>query len=168
VIAPAIFDREAPGLDLGYSEADIAEAMRLVRSHPVERTLADAVGCVEVLGEAGPVFMTGYCYGGSVAWLAACSDAGLAAAACYYGSMIPSRASLVPRCPTLVHFGRDDVEIPLESVEAFRVARPEVDVRLYPAGHGFNSDRRADHHAESADLAFARTLELFDACSAQA
>ena len=107
--------------------------------------------------------MTGYCYGGSVTWLAACGDAELAAAAAYYGSMIPSRAALEPRCPVLIHFGREDAEIPTAAVKAFIDARPEVDVRLYLAGHGFNSDRRADYHRESAEAAFAATLALFDA-----
>lgn len=167
VIAPAIFDREAPGLDLGYAPGDIEEAMRLVRAHPVERTLADALECVKLLHADGPVFMTGYCYGGSVTWLAAASDAGLAAAACYYGSMIPARASLVPQVPTLVHFGEQDAEIPMSSVEAFIAQRPEVDVQLYPAGHGFNSDRRNDYHRESAELAFERTVALFDTHAAR-
>ena len=40
---------------------------------------------------------------------------------------------------------------------------PEVPVYLYDAGHGFNSDRRADYHAESARLARERTLALFRA-----
>ena len=167
VVAPAIFDREAPGLDLGYRPEDVAKAMALVRSHAVERTLADAIACVALLQAAGPVFMTGYCYGGSVTWLAAGRDVQLAAAACYYGSMIPARAGLEPRCPTLVHFGRRDAEIPMSSVETFMAERPEVDVQLYPAGHGFNSDRRADYHHESAELAFKRTIALFDAHSAR-
>ena len=167
VIAPAVFDREAPGLDLGYSADDVAEAMRLVRAHAAERTLADAIACADELRAAGPVFMTGYCYGGSITWLAACSDAGLTAAACYYGSMIPARAALEPRCPVLIHCGREDAEIPMPAVEAFTAARPEVDVRLYPAGHGFNSDRRADYHRESAEQAFAATVALFDAQTAE-
>lgn len=163
VIAPAIFDREAPGLDLGYQPEDVAEALRLVHAHSVERTLADVISCVGLLKADGPVFMTGYCYGGSVTWLAACSEAGLAAAACYYGSMIPAHAALLPRAPTLVHFGEHDAEIPMSGIEAFVAARPEVDVQLYPAGHGFNSDRRSDYHRESAELAFDRTMALFDA-----
>lgn len=162
VVAPAIFDRQAPGLDLGYDAQSVAKAIRLVKAHPLDRALADAICCVEVLRDAGPVFMTGYCYGGSVTWLAACSDAGLSAAACYYGSLIPANADLVPQCPTLIHFGERDAEIPIPAVEAFRATRPDVEVRLYPAGHGFNSDRRADFHAESSDLAFARTVALFD------
>ena len=54
----------------------------------------------------------------------------------------------------------------MSSVEAFTAERPEVDVQLYPAGHGFNSDRRADYHHESAELAFKRTISLFDAHAA--
>jgi carboxymethylenebutenolidase len=162
VLAPAVFDREAPELDLGYSPDEMEEAMRLVRTHPFELTLQDSELCIDRLASAGPVFMTGYCYGGSASWAMACRSDRLAAAACYYGSMIPARAQTKPLCPVLVHFGRDDAEIPMDTVEAFIAARPEVDVQIYPAGHGFNSDRRADFHAESAALAFRRTVDLFD------
>jgi len=161
VIAPAIFHREAPGLNLGYGEADVAEAIRLVRAHPIDRALADAARCVALLGQEGPVFMTGFCYGGSVTWLSACSDIGLTAAAGYYGSLIPSRSALTPLCPTILHFGMEDAEIPLADIEAFALARPDVEVLLYPAGHGFNSDRRQDYHRESAVLAFERTVSHF-------
>ena len=68
-----------------------------------------------------------------------------------------------PRCPTILHFGRLDKNIPLDGVEAFAAAHPETPVYLYDAGHGFNSDRRADFHAESAQLARERTLALFRA-----
>ncbi|MBB3695630.1 dienelactone hydrolase family protein [Sphingomonas sp. BK580] len=166
VLAPAIFDREAPGLDLGYAPEEVAEAIRLVRAHPLEQTLTDADLCIEQLAAAGPVFMTGYCYGGSASYVMACRSTRLTAAACYYGSMIPSRAHERPLCPVLVHFGREDVEIPMDAVEAFRDARPDVEVQLYPAGHGFNSDRRDDYDAASARLAFERTLAFFDAASA--
>ncbi|MFG1466387.1 dienelactone hydrolase family protein [Xanthobacter sp. DSM 24535] len=163
VLAPAIFDREAPGLDLSYSAEDIAQAMRLVHAHSFEQTLSDVERCVDWLASSGPVVITGYCYGGSAAWATAVRSDRLVAAACYYGSMIPSQASNVPRCPTLIHFGRNDAEIPLGAVETFTRARPDVDVQLYPAGHGFNSDRRDDYHGPSSELAFERTIALFSA-----
>lgn len=162
VLAPAVFDREAPGFAVGYGPEDMQKAVKLSREqHPFEQTVADVQTCIDVLKPEGLVFVTGFCYGGSVAWAAACRCTGLAAASGYYGSRVPQFVQEQPQCPTILHFGRHDKSIPLEGVEAVRAAHPEVAVYLYDAGHGFNSDRRADYHAESAHLAFERTLALF-------
>jgi carboxymethylenebutenolidase len=112
--------------------------------------------------DKGPVFITGFCYGGTVTWAAACRCEGLAAAAGYYGAQIPAMAGETPKCPTILHFGKHDSSIPMEGVEKVKAAHPEVPVYLYDAGHGFNSDRRTDYHAESAQLAFERTLAHFE------
>jgi carboxymethylenebutenolidase len=70
---------------------------------------------------------------------------------------------LNPKCPTILHFGENDHGIPMEVVTKVKDAHPDVKVYVYPAGHGFNSDRRTDYHAESAKLARQRTLDLFHA-----
>jgi len=164
VLAPALFDREAPGLQASYSPEDIQKAIRIARQqHPFDRSIADVQACIDRLKSAGPVFITGYCYGGSVSWAAACRCEGLAAASGFYGSLIPQLAEETPRCPTILHFGRHDQSIPMEGVEKVRALHPEVEVYVYDAGHGFNSDRRSDYHAESARLARERTLALFRA-----
>ncbi|HEY0844324.1 MAG TPA: dienelactone hydrolase family protein [Noviherbaspirillum sp.] len=164
VLAPALFDREAPGLQASYSQDDIQKALKVAReAHPFELSIADVQACIDALKEKGPVFITGYCYGGSVSWAAACRCQGLAAASGYYGSLIPALAGETPRCPVILHFGRQDKGIPLEGVESVRRQHPGVGIFLYDAGHGFNSDRRADYHEESARLARQRTLELFRA-----
>ncbi len=116
---------------------------------------------MKVLRDEGPVFLVGYCYGGSVSWAAANKVDGINAAACYYGGMIPTLSALEPKCPTILHFGLLDDHIPVDGVETVKQSHDKATVHLYPAGHGFNSDRRADYHEESANLAFARTLEFF-------
>lgn len=165
VWAPALYDRVAPGLQASYSPADIEQARRIAKElHPFATSIADTQTCIDALAaRGGPVFITGYCYGGSVSWAAACRCTGLSAASGYYGGMVPSMVAETPRCPTILHFGRLDKNIPLDGVEAFAAAHPETPVYLYDAGHGFNSDRRADFHAESAQLARERTLALFRA-----
>jgi carboxymethylenebutenolidase len=165
VLAPALFDREAPGFETGYDAEGIAAGRRLARElHPIETSIADTRTCVEALRAKGPVFITGYCYGGSITWFAACRIEGLAAASGYYGALIPDAADESPRCPTILHFGRHDAGIPMEGVERVIAAgHPNVQVFVYDAGHGFNCDRRADFHAESARLARERTLDLFRA-----
>ncbi len=164
VLAPALFDREHPGFQVGYEGPDFDRAIELARKiHPFDQSVADVGTCVAALREAGPVFVVGYCYGGSVAWFAAARIDGVAAASAYYGSMIPDTDE-APRVPTLAHFGRHDSGIPIDKVEALAKDPPEqAMIHVYDAGHGFNSDRRKDYHAESAELARERTLALFRA-----
>ncbi|NML07485.1 dienelactone hydrolase family protein [Sphingomonas sp. G-3-2-10] len=163
VLSPALFDREHPGFEVGYDSDGIAAGRHLARdTHPFALTLADTQSCIDALAGKGPVFITGYCYGGSVAWFAATRLAGLAAASCYYGSLIPDAADAEPDCPTICHFGRHDKGIPMAGVEKLIGAdHPNVEVFVYEAGHGFNCDQRADYDAASATLARARTLQLF-------
>ncbi|WP_164490765.1 MULTISPECIES: dienelactone hydrolase family protein [unclassified Sphingomonas] len=169
VLAPALFDREQPGFQAGYEGPDFDRAIELARKiHPFDQSVADVATCVEMLEGVQPVFVVGYCYGGSVAWAAAARVDGIAAASAYYGSMIPDSTD-VPRVPTIAHFGRHDAGIPVEKVEALAKHPPaNAAIHLYDAGHGFNSDRRKDYDPESAALARARTLELFDANSRSA
>jgi carboxymethylenebutenolidase len=165
VLAPALFDREHPGFEAGYDGEGFARAVELARTvHPFAVSLADAQTCIDALKAGGPVFITGYCYGGSVAWAMAGQSDDLAAASCYYGSMVPTLfIDRTPKCPTICHFGRFDSGIPMEGVEALIAKRhPTAEIFVYEAGHGFNSDRRKDYHALSADLARTRTLALFE------
>lgn len=165
VWAPAIFDREAPGLQLGRSDEEMQQAMKLARElHPFAQSVADAQTCVERLKPRGPVFITGYCYGGSVTWAVACRTEGLAAASGYYGSVIPNLASETPKCATILHFGRQDQSIPMDAVEKVKTAHPAVPVHIYEAGHGFNGDG-PNHNDAAAALAWERTLALFRAAA---
>lgn len=164
VLSPALFDREHPGFEASYTGPDFERAVELARTlHPFDLSLRDTQTCIDALREDGPVFVIGYCYGGSVAWAAATQLDGVSAASAYYGSMIPAFAEkAAPRVPVIAHFGRYDHGIPMEGVEAV-IAKdfPLAQVYVYEAGHGFNSDRRKDYHEPSADLARDRTLTLF-------
>jgi carboxymethylenebutenolidase len=167
VLAPALFDREAPGFECDYTGEQFDHAVKLARQlHPFEQSLKDAQTCIDALKSKGPVFMTGYCYGGSVTWRMAQISPDLAAASSYYGSLVPTMfAEAAPRCATIAHFGRFDQGIPMEGVEALIAKEhPTAQIFIYEANHGFNSDRRKDYHEESSELARERTLGLFRAC----
>jgi carboxymethylenebutenolidase len=162
VLAPALYDREHPGFRAGYDGPGVERALELARElHSFELSMADTRTCVDALKAQGPVFITGYCYGGSVAFLAACRIEGIAASSGYYGSLIKNYPTEHPKCPTILHFGRCDTGIPIADVDAVEEAQPDVTVYVYEAGHGFNSDRRKDYHDPSAVLARERTLALF-------
>jgi carboxymethylenebutenolidase len=159
VLAPSLFDRQAPGFVTGYSPEEMQKGAALAYGAPLDRRVADAQGCIDAL--TPPVFIVGYCFGGSVTWAAACRCKGLAAASSYYGKLAPDMADEKPSCPTICHFGAKDAGIPLEGVEKLKTKRPEVAVYVYDAGHGFNSERPTHHNATAAKLARERTLELF-------
>lgn len=165
VLAPALFDREHPGFEADYSGDGLARGIEFARElHPFDVSLADVQTCVDALAAKGPVFVVGYCYGGSIAWFAATRMHNVAAASAYYGSLIPGASDEVPKVPIVLHFGRHDHGIPMEGVEKLIAAdHPNATVHVYEAGHGFNSDRRKDYHEPSSDLAKERTLELFEA-----
>jgi carboxymethylenebutenolidase len=64
------------------------------------------------------------------------------------------------QCPVMVHFGEQDISIPMETVRAFTTAQPAVNVQIYPANHGFNCDHRGAYNAPAAELALKRTLDF--------
>ena len=160
-IAPALFDRIRPGVELDYDEAGIAEGRALVGELGWDKPLLDIAAAADALRADREVGVVGYCWGGSVAFLAACRLE-LGCFAAYYGRHIVEFLAESPRCPGLFHFGAEDALIPIEAVERVRAAYPDRPVHVYQgAGHGFNCDRRGDFRPEAAAQARARTLALF-------
>lgn len=159
-IAPALFDRTERGVALGYGEDDVTRGRALRSEIPWDKVTLDMAAAADAVREAGRVVTVGYCWGGSVAWLAACRI-GVDAAVGYYGGQIYELRGETPQCPTLLHFGDQDAAIPLDQVEAVGAAHPDVTIHIYPAGHGFNCDQRASFHADSASIARERTLAFF-------
>ncbi len=143
----------------------MAAGITHARATSLDDALCDIAAARDFLAPRGKVFIVGYCYGGSLAWLAACKLDGLAGASSYYGSLVQANAGLTPKCPTLVHLGRRDTGIPADEVKAaVQNANPGVPVYIYEdAGHGFNNEDPARYDAAAADLARRRTLELFGA-----
>jgi carboxymethylenebutenolidase len=160
-IAPAIFDHVEKGLDVGYDAESRARGMAAASKVDFEQVLRDAAAAIDVAKEGGNVGIVGYCFGGSVVWAAAARLSSLSAAVGYYGGRILAMKELQPKVPTMLHFGEKDQHIPIADVREFAAARPDVPVRIYAAGHGFNCDHRESYDAPSAALAWWRTLEFF-------
>ncbi len=161
-VAPAIFDRFERGVELGYEADDITAGRELKArgNENLDNVLADVRAAWEAASAAGKVGITGYCWGAVVVWAAACR-LDFDAAACYYGAGIIELNLETPKCPAILHFGKNDQSIPMADVDAISAAHPEVPVYIYDAGHGFNCDRRGAYDEAAAKTARARTLELF-------
>lgn len=166
VIAPSIYDRSERGFQTGYSEAGVKRALEVRDAHKLEDGVGDVGACRAALADKGKVFIAGYCFGGSLTWICAARLPGFAAGSAYYGRLIPDHLNELPLCPVICHFGEHDHGIPMElvhKVQAVTAKHEGLETYVYPAGHGFQSDRRRDYHEESDKLAWQRTMELFDA-----
>lgn len=162
-VAPALFDRGQKDFHAEHTQEGIAEGVKHAMAISRDKVLGDIAACRDFLAERGPVYVVGYCYGGSFAWLSAAYIEGLSGASSYYGSMVQANAALPLKCPTIVHLGRTDPGIPADEVAA-EIAKhhPKVPVYIYEgAGHGFNNESPERYNEEAADLARHRTLELF-------
>lgn len=164
-IAPSLFDRREHNFTAEHDDAGIAAGVAQARGTPLDQALADIAACRDFLRAHGEkVCVVGYCYGGSLTWLAATRLDGVAAASSYYGSLVKGFAAEQPKCPVIIHLGRTDPGINADEVEA-AVAQHHNGVPVYiyeGAGHGFNNQSPERYNAEAADLARHRTLELFD------
>jgi len=168
-VAPATFHRVQPGVDLGYSEADrgtgfgFKTAVDALPAPGVMQDIQAAIDYARTGVNGGKVGIVGYCWGGLLTWRAACTLSGLSAAVCYYGGGMTTaeESARLPKCPVLAHFGDQDHWIPLDTVEAFKLARPEVKVHIYEANHGFNCDQRGSYNDPAAKSALERSLAFF-------
>ena len=158
-LAPSMFDRLEPGFEADYAGDDVQKGVRYSAETPWDQVAGDLQAAIDAL--AAPVFVIGFCWGGTAAWLAACRCNGVSAVSSYYGRRIPELMVETPACPVILHFGNLDSSIPPDQVAAITAAHPETPVHVYDAGHGFASDRRSDYREDAARLAHLRSLALF-------
>lgn len=161
VLAPALFDRVEPGIALDYSPASVQEGVRLVKAlDGPDQPLEDVAVCIQRLAAQGlKVSVIGFCWGGTLSWLAA-ARLPLHRAVGYYGGGIYNNRHEKPNCPVMLHFGAHDKHILPEHVEAIAAEHPQVTIHRYEAGHGFNCDQRGDYEPGAAALARQRSLEF--------
>jgi len=159
-IAPAFFDHLETGVELDYDEAGFTKGRQLVGELGLERALEDVASAAEAIASAGKIGAVGYCWGGSVALLAALR-LGLPSVS-YYGARNLPFLHESPKAPVMFHFGEMDQHITPEMVARHRELLPQMQTFTYPADHGFNRDVGASYDEASASLALQRTMAFFD------
>ncbi len=169
VLAPDVFWRVKPGVQLGYGADDIQKGIALMGQCEPDDIVTDlqtAARALRSLPECqGKIGVVGYCMGGTLAYRLATRDA-VDVAVSYYGGGIDDYLDEAKNlhCPILLHFGEKDAHIPLSTVKKIGAAlegKGHVEIHIYKgADHGFNCDQRATYDRKSAMLAFAFSIML--------
>jgi carboxymethylenebutenolidase len=179
-IAPALFQRQVPGYQTGYTAQDI----EIGRSYAVQTTasqlLSDiqiAIDYLKTLPQVQPdqFGCIGFCFGGHVSYLAATlSD--IKATASFYGAGITTRTPgggnpTVTRTKDIpgniyVFFGLEDKSIPTEQIDEIEAELEKYHIshrvfRYDGADHGFFCDRRASYNSIAAADAWEKVQQLF-------
>ena len=160
-LAPALFDPVHADAELDYDEAGFARGREYAAALGFERALQIVEAAAHRLRETGhSPGVVGFCWGGSVAFLA--NTRLQLPAVSYYGARSVPFLGEPLRAPMLFHFGGRDASIPPEDIDRHRTQQPGARLHVYAdAGHGFNRDVDPRHyHAESAALAWRRTLDF--------
>lgn len=179
-IAPALFQRQAPGFEIGYTAEDIKIGKEYKERTKAEELLSDIQATIDYLVSQTPVKSNaigciGFCFGGHVAYLAATLP-DIQATASFYGAgittMIPGGGS-----PTITRtkdikgtvyafFGMDDASIPAEQVNEIEASLEKHQIlhrifRYQGAEHGFFCDQRASYNKAAAADAWNQVKQLF-------
>jgi carboxymethylenebutenolidase len=166
-VAPDLFWRMEPGVDLGYSDDDFKRAFDLYARFDVDQAvkdIADSLAALRAMPECnGKAGALGFCLGGMLAYLTA-ARCKVEAAVSYYGVGIEKRLdeARAMRCPMVMHFGETDQYVPAAGREAIAAAfagRDEIEIYTYAgAGHGFNNAVRPNYDRFASSLAHSRTI----------
>jgi carboxymethylenebutenolidase len=163
-IAPAIFDRQQPNFESGYSPDEIANARKFVANPDWGAMMRDTQAAIDEARKVGPAAIVGFCMGGTLAFLGAAKLNGLSAAIGWYGGHIAKNADEKPKVPTQLHFGEKDASIPMSDVEIIKQKRGgDCEIYVYPdAQHGFNCEERGSYNEAAAKLARERSMAFLD------
>jgi carboxymethylenebutenolidase len=161
-VAPAVFDRQQPDFECGYTPDEIANARKFVANPDWGAMMRDVQAAIDELKKEGPVAIVGYCMGGTIAFLAACKLNGLSCAVAFYGGQIAKNVDEKPKVPTQMHFGETDASIPMSDVEMIKQKRGgDCEIFVYPgSGHGFNCEERGSYNEAAAMTARQRAGEF--------
>ncbi|MBV6621862.1 MAG: dienelactone hydrolase family protein [Rivularia sp. (in: Bacteria)] len=180
-IAPALFQRQAPGFATGYTPEDIEVgrnyAWGQTKASELLSDIQSTINYLKTLPEVkkDAFGSIGFCFGGHVAYLAA-SLTDIKATASFYGARITT-STPGGGTPTInvtsqiqgklyAFFGMEDSSIPTEQVDTIAAELKKHKIQSYifrykNAQHGFFCDRRASYNALAAEDAWKKVKELF-------
>lgn len=171
-IAPELFHRAGPGIEIGYD--DLPKAMQYARAATTENLIDDIKAAYHWLTKDPNVHRDriasiGFCMGGRVSFLA-CTTVSLQAAISFYGGGIAP--SLLPRIPNLPapvlffwggldkHIGQDQIRPVIDDCK--KLGKPYVNVEIPDADHAFFRDGGPNYHPAAASLAWNLTESFLD------
>lgn len=179
-IAPAIYQRQAPDFEVGYTDEDIVTGRKYKEQTKAGELLSDVQSAVDYLKSLSSVKddsfgCIGFCFGGHVTYLAATLP-DIKAAASFYGAGIttgtpgegPATVTVTAQITGTIYcfFGTEDPLIPLEQTEEIEAELQKHKIKhkvfRYPADHGFFCDRRGSYNAEAALDSWIHLKELFE------
>jgi carboxymethylenebutenolidase len=161
-IAPAFFDYVENDVELDYDKPGTERGKGLAAEVGLDRAVEAVASATDSIRSSGRIGVVGYCWGGTVALLAA-QRLGLPSVS-YYGARNVPFLGQPLKAPVMFHFGARDRSIPADAVQKHRDAYPDAPVYVYEnAGHAFNRDVDPSHYDPvGAPLALQRTLEFFE------
>ncbi|MGD1806979.1 dienelactone hydrolase family protein [Dapis sp. BLCC M126] len=178
-IAPSIYQRQAPGFEVGYTEEDLILGRKYKEQTKASELLSDIQATINYLKSLPTVKpdkfgCIGFCFGGHVTYLAATLPE-IQATASFYGAGIATGTpgggeptiTLTPKISGTIYcfFGTEDPLIPIEQVDQIEAALKKHQIKnqvfRYPADHGFFCDHRSSYNAQAAADAWVKTKQLF-------
>ena len=175
-IAPELYARQGDVAKL----SGIDEIRKVVAKVADAQVLSDLDAAVDWAGKNGGdlsrLGITGFCWGGRIAWLYAAHQPRLKAGVAWYGRVKGEASALNPKYPLAVAaelkapvlglYGGQDQGIPVASLEelrtAIKAAGGSSEIHIYPnAGHAFYADYRPNYRKEEAEDGWKRLQEWF-------
>ena len=165
VNVPDIFSRIEKNVSLPYDRNGFDKGIILKEKLGWKIPVMDIVSCAAQLKSSFNVTVLGYCFGGSLGWLAMQKSFIFDKGVCYYGSSISDFLDKNINCPAILHFGKKDKGIPKESIEKIKsyASKQKQNILIHEyedADHGFNCEDRKSYNKSSAELAFKETLNF--------
>ncbi len=182
-IAPELFVRQGDAQSYGEIGKLMAEVVSKV---PDAQVMGDLDACVVWAnangGDAARLGLTGFCWGGRIAWLYTAQNAAVKAGVAWYGQLLGEPSALKPanpinvvgqlKAPVLGLYGEKDTGIPLTAVEALKAAlaaspnpaAKQSQFVVYPGvGHAFHADYRPSYDRAAAEDGWKRCVAWFKA-----
>jgi len=170
VLAPDLFWRIEPGIELGFSEEERQQAFAYRAKLDVDKAVEDIGATIAALRAIpqckGKIGAIGFCLGGLLAYLSA-ARLGVDCAVSYYGVGIEGVLGEAAKitCPMVLHIAEKDKWTPPEVVNAIKRAfegRPEIELYVYPGvDHAFSRKGGSNFDKPAAMMAHSRSIALF-------